>query len=323
MNLSIRLAELLAFACLAAPAQVTNRPALGLASLTSPIIFQGDARTAYRDPAAIYHDGVFHLYFTLVKIEPDGKPYSYTAWSKSRDLAHWTKPKIFTPRDRELNFSSPGNVIRFRNQWVLCLQTYPRPHGEKFGSESARVWIMRSDDLEHWSPAELLRVKGPDVPVEQMGRMIDPYLVEDKDEPGRWWCFFKQNGASRSWSRDLKNWTYAGHVPAGENVCVLVEDGEYVMFHSPANGIGVQRSRDLKTWRDEGLLTLGQRDWPWARGRLTAGFVLDLRRTPEVGQAILFFHGSGPEDERTMFDNFASLGLAWSADLKTWQWPGK
>ena len=203
MNLSIRLAELLAFACLAAPAQVTNRPALGLASLTSPIIFQGDAHTAYRDPAAIYHDGVFHLYFTLVKIEPDGKPYSYTAWSKSRDLAHWAKPKIFTPRDRELNFSSPGNVIRFRDQWVLCLQTYPRPHGEKFGNESARVWIMRSDDLEHWSPAELLRVKGPDMPVEQMGRMIDPYLVEDKDEPGRWWCFFKQNGASRSWSRSL------------------------------------------------------------------------------------------------------------------------
>lgn len=322
-GLAIRVAGLLVGMGLAASAQETNRHVIRLLSLTSPILFQGDARTAYRDPAAIYHDGVFHLYFTLVRMEPDGKPYSFTAWSKSRDLAHWTEPKTFTPRDRNLNFSSPGNVIRFSNQWVLCLQTYPRPNGEKFGNESSRLWTRRSDDLEHWSQPELLRVKGPGVPVERMGRMIDPYLVEDKDEPGRWWCFYKQNGASRSWSRDLETWQDAGHFPAGENVCVVVDGSEYVMFHSPANGIGVKRSRDLKSWQDEGLITLGQRDWPWARGRLTAGFVLDLRRVPGVGAAILFFHGSGPADERTMFDNFASLGLAWSTDLKTWQWPGK
>ena len=292
-------------------------------ALRSPVLFQGDTVTAYRDPAAVFHDGVFHLYFTLVKTEADGKPYSFTAWSQSRDLAHWTEPKTFTPRDRGLNFCSPGNVIRFSNQWVLCVSSYPRPHGEKFGNESARLWIMRSDDLENWSSPELLRVKGPEVPVENMGRMIDPYLLEDKDEPGKWWCFFKQNGASRAWSRDLKSWNYAGHVPAGENVCVLVEGGEYVMFHSPANGIGVKRSRDLKQWREEGLLTLGQKDWPWAKGRLTAGFVLDLRGEPGVGKFIMFFHGSGPEDERTMFDNFASIGLAWSEDLKTWHWLGQ
>ena len=30
-------------------------------------------------------------------------------------------------------------------------------------------------------------------------------------------------------------------------------------------------------------MTLGQENWPWARGRLTAGFVLDLRSGPAVG----------------------------------------
>ena len=153
--------------------------------------------------------------------------------------------------------------------------------------------------------------------------MIDPFLLEDKDEPGKWWCFFKQNGASMAWSSDLKHWNYSGRVDAGENVCVLLVKGEYVMFHSPGNGIGVKRSRDLKAWRNDGLLTLGQEDWPWAKGRLTAGFVLDLKNDPRIGKYLMFFHGSGPEDEKTMFDNFASIGVAWSDELKEWSWPGK
>ena len=183
---------------------------------------------------------------------------------------------------------------------------------------------MRSRDLEAWGKPELLRVKGPDVPVDRMGRMIDPYLVEDKDEPGKWWCFYKQHGVSLSHSRDLKTWTYAGRWRAGENVCVLVDGGEYVMFHSPGNGIGVKRSKDLKHWRDVGLITLGQKQWPWAAARLTAGFVLDLRKQPAVGKAILFFHGSskaGMAMHRA--HGHGILALAWSDDLAHWHWPGK
>ena len=176
-------------------------------------------------------------------------------------------------------------MIRFHGEWVLCLSSYPRPNGEKYGNKDARIWMLRSKDLEHWSKPELLRVKGPDVPIEKMGRMIDPYLVEDKDEPGKWWCFYKQNGVSMSWSRDLKSWTYYGHADAGENACILVDGNEYVLFHSPHNGIGVKRSKDLRHWEDCGLITLGQKDWPWARGRLTAGFVLDLRRDRAVRKA--------------------------------------
>lgn len=293
-------------------------------ALHSPIIFAGDAVTAYRDPAVIYHDGFFRLFFTYVRIDAENQHYWVVAHSKSPDLIHWTRPEPITPADRNLNFSSPGNIVRFGDEWILCMQTYPTPNGEKFGNEDCRVWITRSRDLENWQTPELLRVKGPDVPVEDMGRIIDAYLLEDKDEPGKWWCFFDDNAVNMAFSYDLVNWTYFNRIEGGENVCVLVEKNEYLMFHSPKNGIGMKRSRDMKDWTDSGeLITLGQEHWPWASGRLTAGFVLDLREDERVGKYLMFFHGSGPEDERTMFSTHASLGLAWSEDLVAWDWPGK
>ncbi|HEY8964896.1 MAG TPA: hypothetical protein VIM58_00530 [Candidatus Methylacidiphilales bacterium] len=294
---------------------------IDFAKLGSPVLLRGSERTAYRDPAAVYHEGCFHLFFTWVTIEDDGGVFLRLAVSKSADLVSWTPPRALTPKRRDLNYSSPGNIVRFEGRWVMCLQTYPRPRGEKWADDSARLFVMRSDDLETWDEPELLRVKGNGVPREAMGRMIDPYLFEDKDEPGKWWCSYKQDGVSLSWSRDLREWCPFGRIDAGENSCVVVEEGEYLLFHSPENGIGIKRTRDLVTWRDEGILTLGQAEWPWARGRLTAGFVLDLRDRPEVGRRLLFFHGSGPEDERTMFDNFASIGLAWDDRQGGWSWP--
>ena len=151
--------------------------------------------------------------------------------------------------------------------------------------------------------------------------MIDPYLLEDREEPGKYWCFFKQNGVSLSHSRDLVHWEYAGHADSGENVCVEVVDGEYWLWHSPPNGIGLMKSRNLVDWeRSPELITLGQAHWPWARGRLTAGVVADLRSVPEVGKALLFFHGTGPEDESEIFDQYACIGFAWSDDLLNWQY---
>jgi hypothetical protein len=306
----------------AADLPTLGKPAFDFGSIGSPILFRGDATTAYRDPAVIYHEGVFRIFFTLTKIDPEKQVHLYCAWSKSRDLVHWSEPKIFTPRDQNLNFSSPGNIFRFGNEWVLCLQTYPRPNGEPGGNADSRIWIMRSQDLETWGPAELLRVKGPDVPREKMGRMIDPFLIEDRNAPGKWWCFYKTGAA---WSHDLQVWTPDRQRPPGENSCVVIDGSDYVMFFSPNNGVGIRRSKNLLDWREDGLLLLGQDEWTWAQGRLTAGFVLDLRREAGWGKAFMFFHGSDfPEkDPRGGFDNFASIGLAWSDDLKNWNWPGK
>jgi hypothetical protein len=273
--------------------------AIDFSGLESAIVLRGDSKRAFRDPAALYHAGKFYLFYTLVRTEANGLIYSYTAISTSRDLQDWSGPRIITPKGQHLNFSSPGNVVRFGDEWILCLQTYPRlkyRRGERvrWADGSARLFIMRSKDLESWGEPELLRVKGPGVAVEKMGRMIDPYLVEDKDKPGKWWCFYKQNGVSLSWSYDLVNWIYFGRADSGENVCVLVEGDEYVLFHSPGNGIGVKRSKDLEKWRDlDGLITL--------------------------------FHGGGPGKNKTQdnVDANCSLGIAWSDNLKDWNWPGK
>ncbi len=58
-------------------------------------------------------------------------------------------------------------------------------------------------------------MKGPDVPVAATGRMIDPFLFRDKDDPGKWWCFYKQNGVGMSWSHDLRHWHWPGEGGVG------------------------------------------------------------------------------------------------------------
>ena len=294
--------------------------------IKSPIIFKGDYKYAYRDPAVIYHNRTFYLYFTLVERAADSGMYFFTALSTSEDLVHWTYPRVLTPRDRNLNYSSPGNIIRYKDDWIICLQTYVTPNKERWGNESSRICIMRSKDLINWSEPEILKVKGNGVPVPEMGRMIDPYLLEDMDEPGKWWCYYKQNGVSMSYSYDLVNWTFHGSASSGENVTVLYKDGEYILFHSPRNGIGIKKSKTPVDWgEDIALLTLGQDHWPWARKRLTAATVIDLSGDERFGKYIMFFHGSSKEGARPAYNahNNASLAFAWSTDLETWDWPGK
>ena len=84
-------------------------------------------------------------------LRTSGGYYNMTAYSTSSDLIHWTFPEIITPKDRRLNHSSPGNIIRFDGKWIICLQTYPTPNLETFGTNDSRIWIMRSDDLVNWA----------------------------------------------------------------------------------------------------------------------------------------------------------------------------
>ena len=280
---------------------------------SSPILVGSETR-AYRDPTAIYSDGIFHLYFTLVETEADGAVYMYLAESRSRDLASWSEPKKLTVRDPSKNYSSPGNIVKHNGEYVMCFQTYCRENGEKYGNARSRLYLSRSCDLERWSEPQLIRVKG-DIPEEDMGRMIDPYLLYD-ESTGLWNCFYKQNGVSRSTSPDLLHWQPCGTADGGENACVIAKDGRFYLFHSPENGIGIKVSDDLVHWEIMSEpLTFGQSAWDWARGRITAGFVL-----PVEDGYLMFFHGTGPEDERIIFDTHACIGVAFSRDLIHWEW---
>lgn len=319
-----------------------------LSKIDTPIIFKGDRNVAYRDPAAHYYDGVFRVFHAIMRLEEDNQCYCYIAFTESHDLIHWTKPRILTPRDQNLNFCGPSNIVRFQGKWILCFSSYPVQNNRP-GGTNARVWKMESEDLVSWSEPEVIMVKGPDVPVEKMGRCIDPYLFQDKDDPKKWWCIYKQNGlhleyphslayggdrfppdylllqsGNLCYSYDLKTWTFFGKADGEENWCILIDkdEDEYVMIHAPANGVGIKRSKDLINWRDVGLYTLGQKDWPWAQGRLTAGHVLDLRDQPEVGKYLIFFHGCTKVGKVTCSAHGqASLAIAWSDDLTRWYWP--
>ena len=95
-----------------------NKDKVNLSKLESPIIFKGDDNTAYRDPAILYQDEQFYLYFTLSRVENDSV-FQYTAQSRSRDLVNWTPYEIITPRDQKFDFCSPGNVIKYNDEWIM------------------------------------------------------------------------------------------------------------------------------------------------------------------------------------------------------------
>ena len=295
-----------------------------LDSLDSPVLLAGNDTVAYRDPCVFFQDGVFHLYFTLVETEKSGQVFLYVAMVRTQDFRTFTPVEKLTVRDQSCNYSSPGSILRFHGVYHLCFQSYCRENGEKYGNMRSRIYASSSPDLLHWSQPELLRVKGPGIPEEKMGRMIDPFWFFDRKDSGKIWCFFKQDGISRAWSRDLKNWTFAGRMEGGENVCVVSAEGRYYLWSAPSNGIALQYGTDLKHWvHATKVIRLGQDHWDWAHGRLTAGFVLDLRRNPSVGKALLFYHGTGPEDESVIFDTHACIGIAWSDDLLVWHYPGE
>jgi hypothetical protein len=293
-----------------------------LRELGSPVLLHGDSRTAYRDPAVIFHHDYFHLFFTHVEID-DGVPFLTVGMKKSSNLAEWSPLVQLTQRDVRLNFSSPGDIVWDGQHWMMCLQSYPRPNGERYANEDARLYAMYSDDLENWTSPELLKVKGPDIPVRAMGRMIDPCLFRDRTNGSGWWCVYKQNGLSFSWSDDLRMWRHIRTVRGGENPCVISERDSYIMIDSPSNGLEICYSENLEKWTKRAKTTLGQREWTWAQGRLTAGFLLDLRNNANVRRALLFFHGSAfrEGDPRGGFDNYASIGCAWSDNLIDWRWP--
>lgn len=274
-------------------------------------IFRQSKKYSFRDPAAYIENKTVYLYFTLVENEGDIQ-YFYVAMSTSRDFINWTEPKIITEKNIAKNYSSPGNIVKYDGEYYLCIQTYPRPNFETYGNEDSRIYTIKSNDLIHWGEPEILRVKG-DIPVSDMGRMIDPYILEDD---GLFRCFFKQNGVSFSTSADLKNWQFKGNTDCGENVCVLKKDDEYLIFNSPENGISVIKTKDFKNFTECGITCLNQPQWDWSKDRITAGFVLEVSCNIIPYKYVMFFHGDNEDDY--LFG--ASMGIAFSNDLINWEY---
>jgi hypothetical protein len=90
----------LAAACRAQSPKTDNRRLLP--QLDSPVLLRGDNRTAYRDPAVLYHEKTFYLFPTIIKRDDDDRIYLYTGVSRSRDLKTWSQPTLITPKDQRL-----------------------------------------------------------------------------------------------------------------------------------------------------------------------------------------------------------------------------
>ena len=320
-------------------------PSVDLQAIPGPIILAGDEHTAYRDPLLHYHEGIFRLFCSVVLTRTDGNDRFHVAVTESRDLSSWGPLRPVTVPNDPRSFCGPGGIVRHDGRWVLCLSSYPRPN-----IHDARCWTTASDDLQSWQEPRTLQLKGPAVPVRDTGRALDPYIFRDKDDPERWWCCYKHGGVllgrahglgfggtpippdslllqsmQLSFSHDLERWTPYAQTDGEENYCMLVDEAEdeYLLVHSPANGIGIKRSTDLVNWYDDCLYTLGQRQWRWAQGRITAGHLLDLRSHPAVGKYLLTFHGATRHGRRERAHHGeASTAITWSDDLLRWFWPG-
>ena len=89
---------------------------------------------------------------------------------------------------------------------------------------------------------------------------------------------------------------------------------EYLLIHSPQNGIEFSKSKDLEKWQESHLTTLGQSRWDWAEGRITAGFAMEA--PPQSGyKYMMFFHGSRNVYPETHGN--ASLAMVFTDDFET------
>ena len=240
--------------------------------------------------------------------------------TETHDLIHWSEPRRLT--QDELNFSSPGNVLRVGDTWVLCVQSYPLDTTEPIAGDNARLWLMESRDLVHWTDPSPIAPQGCQAAWARSRRQIDPYLIAHDN---KYWCFYKTDGQlGLLVSTDLKTWTEASpdapvlaaaQTPDGatvENPCVVRDGDEFVLFFSPCRdgrGVGAARSSDLIHWRDVRYLDIPTPDW--APAGITAAMVLDAR--PSTGRWIMSFHGEQNKPHS------GQLGLACSDDLKTWR----
>jgi hypothetical protein len=242
---------------------------------------------------------------------------------ETSDLVRWSAPRRLTTSP--LSFSSPGNVLKLQDEWVLCVQSYPVDPGQEWGNESSRLWLMRSRDLLDWSEPRMMYPQGCQGRWTQSRRQIDPYLVQ---YAGNIYCFYKTSGQlGLIVSHDLEHWEEAcpdhpvlsiRDTPDGaavENPCVVKVEGGFAMIFAPCRagrGIGLAYSTDLLAWQDVHYL-----DFPalsWADRGPTAAMLLDVRG--EAGDWLMAFHG---ERDDAGSGHSAALALAWSEDLEHWQ----
>ena len=147
-----------------------------------PIVFQGNEKIAYRDPACYYDNGKYHLFFTVSEKE-NGYMFNRVAYSMTEDMEHFTEPVYITEKDNTKNFCSPGNVIKHDDEYLLCVTSYPMPYPfaqKPSADDTARLFFIKTKNFLSFSAPERIYPKGENN--ENDGRMIDPFVFRYQDE---------------------------------------------------------------------------------------------------------------------------------------------
>ena len=145
-----------------------------------------------RDAAIHWHDGVLHCFYTA-SYRGEGTIVSHIEHVCSRDLITWARcPDVVA--DPPV-FWSVGNVIRAQGAWILCMQDYRIPPGEKFAGDDARLWITRSADLMTWQPPVSINPGGAQVNWRPGARSIRSWSSTTdgtgaSTKAGGWGCWF-------------------------------------------------------------------------------------------------------------------------------------
>jgi predicted GH43/DUF377 family glycosyl hydrolase len=272
-----------------------------------------------------YHEGNFHLYFTVVKGVFEDRQAWFIGHVKTQDFILFDEMTCISPE----GYGSPGNVFLHEGQFVICYQSYPRKSLDKAPGDECRLFFSYSDDLERWGDPEIVSVEGCrsnwGVKGSWQRRQIDPYVLREGDT---YYLFYKGGYHMGLWaSEDLRTWrdltpdkpllktgpeSWSHGV---ENPCVIKVDERFYMFYDSTGRYEGRKeyllhyitSPDLANWDAGHTLPLPR--------TVGAPFIIDLRET--FGVFIIAFHCG---TDRTDADRYLSgLGIGWSEDFRKWK----
>lgn len=281
-------------------------------------------KNSVRDPSAIFHNGLYYLYFTIQfqQFRWDA-PEGYQIFMMTTpDFREFTNPVPITPK----GFVSPGNVIQHNGRWIMSITRYPWP---------TAVATIESDDLVHWSEPHVVvptfhgsywgnDAHGP----------IDGYIFKWQEQVWMFYSDYKKGthaqhlGLARAKDdacREFENLTvddalldssYYDEFRGIENASIINDGDKLYLFCSvgmPEQHVAVLESNDIMKWpKLDKSAELSGLNQDWTKFIAAAQFVADWRK--EMGHWIMLYMGARFQDAHARM----ALGMAYSDDLKHW-----
>jgi hypothetical protein len=230
-----------------------------------------------RDPSVFKTDHHYYLFYSAYSGERWNDPLAWQIkMTRTNDFSTFSEPREIS----SCGFASPGDVIWWHQRFVLPFQSYPE--------DPCRLCFIQSQDLETWSKPQYFLDEALRLPWNTAGRLIDPTFVVKGDTLH---CYFvgsafltdklgktlRGNLIGHAMTQDplLKKWKitssdkaifgFSTRAPDGcENVSVFKAKNDWIMIYSEGlekQHLALASSKDLLTWKEEGLLELEHQAW--------------------------------------------------------------